>query len=116
MLKLVRYLRTEVNVESNVRDCLWSWDEKGIDRLKLERIDNFEKKIAAKKGRKGKKGEVSMPARVETITRDIVFIKDVTETINWIVEQRGMERKNTIVRTSIDGGRWKSEGPCPCFR
>ena len=100
ILKLVKYLKGEVNVENNVKEGLRAWDERGMDQLKLERIDNFEQKITAKKG---KKGEENKPARVENITRDIVVVRDVAATVDWVVEERGLERSNTAVRISIDG-------------
>ena len=65
------------------------------------RIENFELKVAAKRGKKGEKGT---PARVETITRDVVVVKDVAKMVQYAVEQRGMDEKRTVVRISIDGG------------
>ena len=79
ILKLVKYLKGEVNAENNVKEGLRAWDERGMDQLKLERIDNFEQKITAKKG---KKGEENKLARVENITRDNFVVRDGQQ--QWI--------------------------------
>ena len=79
ILKLRRILSKEVKVESQVRDALCDWDKFGDDQLELHRIENFKLKIVAKTGDKG--------GREETITRDVVAVKDIGGTVDWVVDQ-----------------------------
>ena len=65
ILKLKRILGQVVTVETGVREALRSWDRMGANQLELSRIGNFELKIPATKGKKGKKGT---PAHVEVNT------------------------------------------------
>ena len=101
MLKLKRILRRDVKIEASVREDLRTWDKVGVDQLELHRIDNFELKVAATRGKKGEKG---IPARVEEISRDVVVLKDIAGTLDWIIEKRGMDKDKTIFRVNIDGG------------
>ena len=73
LLKLKRILKTEVPVDSRVREALRQWDKKGAEQLDLHKITNFEQKKAAKNGNK---------AEIEMITIDVVIVKDVKETID----------------------------------
>ena len=50
LLKLIKILRGEVGISSRVKEALKSWDRVGADQLSLERIQNFEQKIAARRG------------------------------------------------------------------
>ena len=68
--------------------------------MELHRIDNFELKVAPTRGKKGEKG---IPARVEEISRDVVVLKDIAGTLDWIIEKRGMDKDKTIFRVNIDG-------------
>ena len=63
-----------MKVESGVRDALWDWDMFGDHQLEVHRIENFKLKITAKIGDKGGKGS---PTLEETITRDVVAVKDI---------------------------------------
>ena len=78
-----------------------SWDKLGGEKLQLHRIENFELKVPAKRG---KKGEPGMPARVDLITRDAVVVKDIGEMVKFVRDQRSMEEEKTVVRVSIDSG------------
>ena len=42
LLKLKRILKSEVPVDSSVREALREWDKKGTGQLSLHRIINFE--------------------------------------------------------------------------
>ena len=79
ILKLRKILSKEVKVKSRVRDALWDWDKFGDDQLELHRIENFELKIVAKTGDKG--------GREDTITRDVLAVKDIGRTVDWVVDQ-----------------------------
>ena len=41
----------------------------------------------------------------QTVVRDIVYVKNTTEFIKFITEERGIDNLNAIVRISIDGGQ-----------
>ena len=101
LLKLIKILRGEVGISSRVKEALKSWDRVGADQLSLERIQNFEQKIAARRGGKGEKG---VPAHEIEITRDAVVVKDVSKMVDWVVTERGMVKQQTVVRGSMDGG------------
>ena len=79
ILKLRTILSKEVKVKSRVRDAICEWDKFGDDQLELHRIENFKLKIVAKIGDKGR--------REETITWDVVAVKDIGRTVNWVVDQ-----------------------------
>ena len=95
LLKLKRILKSEVPVDGCVREALREWDKKGADHLSLHRITNFELKNTSNKDNKDKN---------ETISRDVVVVKDIKQTIDWIVAQRGMEKDDTVARIYIDSG------------
>ena len=101
ILKLRKILSKEVKVESRVRDALRDWDKFGDDQLELHRIKNITLKIAAKTRDKGGKGS---PTLEETITRDVVAVKDIGRMVDWVVDQREMDKERTVLRVSIDGG------------
>ena len=95
LLKLKRILQKEVPVESRVKEGLRSWDKLGDDQLDLHRINHFEQKIVGKKGRS---------AKLNSITRDAVVVKDVVQMIQFTIAERGLEEEETMVRISIDSG------------
>ena len=95
LLKLKRILKSEVRVDGSVREALREWDKKGADHLSLHRITNFELKNTSNKDNKDKN---------EIISRDVVVVKDIKQTIDWIVAQRGMEKDDTVARIYIDSG------------
>ena len=41
----------------------------------------------------------------EVITRSLVFVKDTSEFVRTIIEERGLDIHNSIVRISVDGGQ-----------
>ena len=41
----------------------------------------------------------------QRVVRDIVYVKNTTEFIKFIAEERGINNLNTMVRISIDGGQ-----------
>ena len=43
--------------------------------------------------------------RDQRVVRDIVYVKNTTEFIKFIAEERGINNLNTMVRISIDGGQ-----------
>ena len=43
-------------------------------------------------------------AHNKSITKDVVVVKDVNKHVDWVVEQRGMERSSVKVKVYIDGG------------
>ena len=79
MLKLKRIFRRDVKIEAGVKEVLRTWDKVGVDQLELHRIDNFELKVAATRGKKGEKG---IPARVEEISRDTLDHKDIAGSLD----------------------------------
>ena len=94
-MKLKRILQKEVPVESRVKEGLRSWDKLGDDQLDLHRINNFEQKIVGKKGRS---------AKLNSITRDAVVVKDVVQMIQFTIAECGLEEEETIVHISINSG------------
>ena len=102
MLKSKIILRRDVKIEDGVREVLRMWDKVVVDQLELHRIDNFELKVAATRGKKGEKG---IPARVEEISRGIVVLKDIARALYWIVEKKGMDKDKNIFRVNI--GWWR---------
>ena len=52
--------------------------------------------------------EAAVPAQKKAITKDVIVVKDVAELLDWVVEQRGMERSSVSVKIYIDSG----EGSC----
>ena len=52
--------------------------------------------------------EAAVPAQKKAITKDVIVVKDVAEHLDWVVEQRGMERSSVSVKIYIDSG----EGSC----
>ena len=95
LLKLKRILQKEVPVESRVKEGLRSWDKLGDDQLDLHWINNFEQKIVGKKGRS---------AKLNSITRDTVVVKDIVQMIQFTIAEHGLEEEETMVRISIDSG------------
>ena len=88
LLKLKRILQKEVPVESRVKEGLRSWDKLGDDQLDLHWINNFEQKIVGKKGRS---------AKLNSITRDAVVVKDVVQMIQFTIAKHGLEEEETKV-------------------
>ena len=99
--KLRKILSKKVIVKSGVRDALRDWDKFGDDQLELHRIENFNLKITAKTGDKGGKGS---PTLEETITQNVVAVKDIGRIVDWVVDQREMDKERTVLRVSIDCG------------
>ena len=97
--------------ETPQRRQLREWDHLTDDQLELITSDNFEMKVKAVPAKKDKKGKVlvpAVPAHIKTITKDVVVVKDVEKHLEWVVEQRGMERSSVKVKVYIDSG----EGSC----
>ena len=80
LLKLKWILQKEVPVESRVKEGLRSWDKLGDDQLDLHQIENFEQKIVGKKGR---------PTKLNSITRDVVVVKEVVPMIQYTIAEHG---------------------------
>ena len=78
ILKLKKILKEEVSVDKGIREALKSWDNLGADQLVLHRIENFEVKVAKQEG----KQEKGTSAVVDKITRDVVIVKYVAETLD----------------------------------
>ena len=106
-LKLQNILKKDVPVERGVRRKLREWDHVADDQLVLQKLDNFELTVSAtraKKDRNGKVLEPRIPAQTKSISKDVVFVRDVAEHFNWIVEQRAMDKSSTKFKVYIDSG------------
>ena len=81
-LHLKRILQHDVPIEKCVREKLREWDHLADDQLQLHVLDNLQAKIsatAAKKDEKGKVIEPGVPACVQSITREVVTVRNVKD-------------------------------------
>ena len=88
-LHLKRILQHDVPIEKCVREKLREWDHLADDQLQLHVLDNLQAKIsatAAKKDEKGKVIEPGVPACVQSITREVVTVRNVKDHFHWVVE------------------------------
>ena len=66
------------------------------NQLVLYKVDNFELTVSATRAKTDKNGKVlepGVPTHSRNISKDVVFIRDVSEHFHWILEQHGMDTK-----------------------
>ena len=90
-----------------VREKLREWDNLVYDQLQQYVIDNLHAKIYAtseKKDEKGKVIEPGVPACVQSITREVVTVRNVKDHFHWVVENRKIDPNKTKFKVYIDSG------------
>ena len=92
VLKLVRELRSK---KVQFEDHIWEDLEKLSHSLdEYYTVENLE--FLAKKGTRGK---------LETVKRDLVFVKEPAKFIEHIISERGLNKEKLMVRIGLDGGQ-----------
>ena len=90
-----------------MREKLREWDHLADDQLQLHVLDNLQAKISATSAKKDEKGKViepGVPACVQSITREVVTVRNVKDHFHWVVENRKMDPNETKFKVYIDSG------------